>query len=238
MLFSSSQPGPIAVQGPARRACPASAARRFTLIELLVVIAIIALLAGLLLPAIAAAKRKAQQSACMNNLKQLSLAFQMYIGEFDEAFPWYTSGSGGANRDGGWVYYDGFPVPTGGAFDVTRGTIYPYIGAAESYLCPSDRTGTLASYGVNSDTNLPIGAGGQPSGVVKYGQIPDPSITPLLLEEGEVLLTTNDGYFDVDYPDHLTFRHNYGNVFGFCDGHVSWERWPNDEALARCDFLP
>src|SRR5580658_2285403 len=53
--------------------------RGFTLIELLVVIAIIAILAALLLPALAAAKRKAQQANCVNNLKQVTLASLMYV---------------------------------------------------------------------------------------------------------------------------------------------------------------
>jgi len=67
--------------------------RGFTLIELLVVIAIIAILAALLLPALAAAKRKAKLAQCQNNFHQISLACYIYANDYNDYFPICTVGA-------------------------------------------------------------------------------------------------------------------------------------------------
>lgn len=98
----------------------------FTLIELLVVIAIIAILAAILFPVFVQSRRRAQQTACLSNLKQISLAFRCYNDDNDNRFM----------PAAGWTNY------TGGSF-VT--VLRPYAKSPDVFVCPSAPKKFLAS---------------------------------------------------------------------------------------------
>ncbi len=100
--------------------CKSFARKGFTLIELLVFIAIIAILAGMLLPALSMAKKTAKQSLCVNNLKQIGYLLFTYADDNNERYPSAYCVRGGVNTTWGMMIAPYINVPTNITNDITR----------------------------------------------------------------------------------------------------------------------
>ena len=217
--------------------------------ELLVVIGIIAILASLLLPALSQAKAKAQSISCLNNLKQLQLAWQLYTDDHNDRLPLNLMDQSGPSGDwwsppGSWVVGNACTDTT--TTNVERGTLFPYLGAVHVYRCPADRSrvdtqpelprtrsyvlsGALAGTDPNSHSAV--------LAILRktYSQIisPPPAQVWAFLDGSEK--TTLGGPCWVwpiaqtdlnrEWLHQPSDRHSGGANLSFADGHVVFKRW-------------
>ncbi len=222
-----------------------SHAAGFTLIELLVVIAIIAILAAILLPVLDEAKQKAWQASCLNNHKQLALAWSIYKNDNNGSLviddPVTGTTLAGTNYPS-WVYGDmESPTDATNTLLIQMSLLYSDVNNVGVYHCPADRPDTDPgnhdrSYSMQPQ--LALYENGAPAAVdstyppmYSENQIrkTSPSATIVLLDESPA--TINDGFFAVDITgtqwatDLPAYWHASGCNFSFADGHAEHWRW-------------
>jgi prepilin-type N-terminal cleavage/methylation domain-containing protein/prepilin-type processing-associated H-X9-DG protein len=136
--------------------------KAFTLIELLVVIAIIAILAAMLLPVLAAAKRRAQRINCVSNIKQVNLAFRIWEGDNNNLYPMALSTSAGGAMEAIACTANATPGTSTAAYGMTNifEACSNELSTTRIVYCPSDNTrGTATNFGQLANLNPGPGNG-------------------------------------------------------------------------------
>lgn len=219
----------------------------FTLIELLVVIAIIAILASLLLPALSAAKDKANAAYCLGNIRQLQLSWQMYADDHNQSLVSNPEDS----TQVGWILGNMMnPSDAVNTNLLRQGLLYPYNNNTVIYRCPGDRRTAqgsgisfrVRSYSMNcymngADVALVYGGFSGYHVNTKIGDIntPKPSEAFVFVEESQN--TIDDGHFGFfPYGTEYTWLNTPGQWhkganFSFADGHAAFRKWLDGSTL-------
>lgn len=213
----------------------------FTLIELLVVIAIIAILAGLILPALGKAKGRAHTTTCLNNLRQLNIAWTLYADDNEDRLvnnhgrpETITKRNSWANNVQDWATSDD-NIDTRLVTDALLGV---YVGRSASvFKCPSDRSMAANGERIRSmSMNCMVGDPGELTNKFNpdylqfftSASITEPAKIFVFLDEHPD--TLNDGFFMNPLDSYkwgnrpASFHDGAGN-FSFADGHVETHRW-------------